>query len=105
MVYCWFPTKRQARFKKFNSDTFFRPSVTSAQCIFGTEKHPDSAILLIFNDDDYSQGYSQVIEDFRSLTKDDTFHHIDLIMVIEYLKMVMILDIIYTFSTYDIREI
>ena len=27
-----------------NNDTFYRPLVTSAQCIIGTEKCPDSAI-------------------------------------------------------------
>ena len=32
--------------------TFCRPPVTSAQCIIGTEKCPDSAILLNYNDDD-----------------------------------------------------
>ena len=30
-----------------NNDTFYRPSVTSAQCIIGTEKYPDSSTLLI----------------------------------------------------------
>ena len=39
-----------------NNDTFYRPLVTSAQCIIGTEKYPDSGILLNYNDDDYSQG-------------------------------------------------
>ena len=37
-----------------NNDTFYRPLVTSAQCIIGTEKYPDSSILLNYNDDDYS---------------------------------------------------
>ena len=35
------------------------------------QKHPDSAILLNYNDDDYSQGYSQIKEALRALTKDD----------------------------------
>ena len=39
-----------------NNDTFYRPLVTSAQCIIGTGKYPDSGILLNYNDDDYSQG-------------------------------------------------
>ena len=38
-----------------NNDTFCRPSVTSAQCIIGTEKYPDSGILLKYDDDDYNQ--------------------------------------------------
>ena len=37
----------------------------------GTEEYPDSAILLNYNDDDFSQGYSQSKEAFRALTKDD----------------------------------
>ena len=35
-----------------NNDTFYRPPVTSAQCIIGTETYPDSGILLNYNDDD-----------------------------------------------------
>ena len=57
--------------QNFNNDTFYRPPVTSAQCNIGTEKYPDSGILLNHNDDDYSQGYGQVREAFRALTKDD----------------------------------
>ena len=54
-----------------NNDTFYRPPVTSAQCIIGTEKYPDSGILLNYDDDDYNQGYGQIKEAFRVLTKDD----------------------------------
>ena len=43
-----------------NNDTFFKPQVTSAQCITGLEKYPDNSILLNYNDDDYSQGYGQI---------------------------------------------
>ena len=50
---------------------FYRPLVTSAQCIIGTEKYPDSAILLKCNDDDYSQGYGLIRQAFKDLTKDD----------------------------------
>ena len=53
-----------------NNDTFYRPSVTSAQCIIGTEKYPDSGILLNYDDDDYNQGYGEIKEAFRALTKD-----------------------------------
>ena len=52
-----------------NNDTFYRPLVTSAQCVIGTEKYPDSGILLNYNDDNYSQGYGQVKEAFKALTK------------------------------------
>ena len=54
-----------------SNDTFYRPLVTSAQYIIGTEKYPDNSILLIYNDDDYSQGYGQIKDAFRALTKDN----------------------------------
>ena len=57
--------------QNLKNDTFYRPPVTSAQCIIGTEKYPDNSILLNYNDDDYSQGYGQVKEAFKALTKDN----------------------------------
>ena len=57
--------------QNLNNDTFYRPLVTSAQCIVGTEKYPDSGILLNYNDDNYSQGYGQIKQAFKALTKDD----------------------------------
>ena len=45
--------------------------VTKPQCIIGNERHPDSAILLNYDDDDYSQAYGQMKEAFRALTKDN----------------------------------
>ena len=57
--------------QNLNNDTFYRPLVTSAQCIIGTEKYPDSGILLNYNDDDYSQGYGEIKEAFKDLTKDN----------------------------------
>ena len=47
--------------------------VTSAQCIIGTEKYPDSSIIINYDDDDddYSQDYGQIKEAFRALTKND----------------------------------
>ena len=45
--------------------------VTCAQCIIGTEKNPDSAIFLKYNDDDYSQEYGQIKKVFKALTKDN----------------------------------
>ena len=53
--------------------------VTSAQCIIGIEKYSDSAVLLNYNDHRYSQGYGQMKEAFRALTKDFIIH--------TYLKM------------------
>ena len=54
-----------------NNDTFYRPPVTSAQCNIGTEKYHDSGNLINYNDDDYSQGYGQIKEAFKALTKDN----------------------------------
>ena len=51
--------------QNLNNDTFYRPLVTSVQCIIGTEKYPDSGILLNYNDDNYSQGYGQIKEAFN----------------------------------------
>ena len=59
--------------QNLNNDTFYRPLVTSAQCIIGTEKYPDGGILLNHNDGDYSQGYGQIKEAFKALTKDNLF--------------------------------
>ena len=54
-----------------NNDTFCRLPVVSAQCVIGTEKYTDTGILLNYDDDDYSQGYHQIKEASRALTKDD----------------------------------
>ena len=32
--------------RSLNNDTFYRPPVTSAQCIIGTKKYPESGFLL-----------------------------------------------------------
>ena len=57
--------------QNLNNDTFCRLPVVSPQGIIGTEKYPDVGILLIYHDDDYSQGYDQIKEAFRALRKDD----------------------------------
>ena len=57
--------------QNLNNDTFCRLPVVSTQCIIGTEKYPDAGILLNYDNDDYSQGYHQIKEAFRALTKDD----------------------------------
>ena len=54
-------------------DTLCRLPGTSAQCFIGNQNIPDSAILLIYDDDDNSQGYGKIKEAFRALTKDDFF--------------------------------
>ena len=59
--------------QNLNNDTFYGLPVTSCQCVIGTEKNPDAGILLNYDDDDdYSQGYHQIKEAFRALTKDNT---------------------------------
>ena len=57
--------------QNLNNNTFVRLPVISAQVIIGTERYPDSGILLNYDDDDYSQGYGQTKEAFKALTKDD----------------------------------
>ena len=57
--------------QNLNNDSFCRLPVASAQCIIGTEKYPDAGILLNYDDDDYIQGYHQIIEAFKALKKDD----------------------------------
>ena len=71
MDYYWFPKKRRKDTQNMINDTFFRPPVTSTQCIIGTEKCPDPAILLNYDDDDYNQGYGHIKEAFKALTKDE----------------------------------
>ena len=56
--------------QNLNKDTFYRPSITNAQCIISTEKYPDS-VFLNYDDDDYSQGYGQNKQAFKALTKGD----------------------------------
>ena len=57
--------------QNLNNDTFVRLPVTSSQVAIGTQRYPDSGILLNYDDDDYSQGYGQIKEAFKALTKDD----------------------------------
>ena len=57
--------------QNLNNDTFVRLPVISAHVVIGTKRYPDTAILLNYNDDDYSQGYGQIKEAFKVLTKDD----------------------------------
>ena len=70
-VYLAFQQIDRQKNQNLNNDTFFRMPVSSAQCIIGTEKYPDSATLLNYDDDDYSQGYGGIKEAFKALTKDN----------------------------------
>ena len=66
-----FQQKDRQDSQNLNNDTFCRLPVVSAQCFIGTEKYPGVGILLNYIDDDYSEGYGQIKEAFRALTKDD----------------------------------
>ena len=57
--------------QNLNNDTFVRLPVISAHVVIGTERCPDSGILLNYDDDEYSQGYGLIKEAFKALTKDD----------------------------------
>ena len=57
--------------QNLNNETFSRLPIVSAQCIIGTEKHPDAGISLNYDDDDYDHAYGEIQEAFRALTKDD----------------------------------
>ena len=57
--------------QNLNNDTFVRLPITSAQVIIGTERYPDSGFLLNYDDDNYSQGYGELKEAFKSRTKKD----------------------------------
>ena len=70
-IFVGFQQNDRQRDQNLNNDTFIRLPVSSAQVVIGTERYPDSGILLNYDDDDYSQGYSQRKEAFRALTKDD----------------------------------
>ena len=70
-VYVVFQQMDRQNDQNLNNDTFVRLPVKSAQVVIGTERNPDTAILLNYNDDDYSQGYGQIKEAFKALTKDD----------------------------------
>ena len=58
--------------QNLNNDNFCWLPVISAQGFIGTEKQPDSTILLNYKNDNYSQGYGKIKEVFRALTGRDT---------------------------------
>ena len=69
-IFVTFKQSDRGHDQNLNNDTYVRLPVISAQIVIGTEKYPDVGILLIYNDDDYSQGYGQIKEAFKALTKD-----------------------------------
>ena len=66
-----FQQKDRQDCQNLNNDTFCRLPVVSAQFVIVTEKYPDAGILLNYDYDDYSQGYDQLTENFRTLTEGD----------------------------------
>ena len=80
--------------------TFCRLPITSAQCFTVPEKNPDASIFLNYDDDDdYNQGYGQIKEAFKSLTKMISFKHMCQIMISDLQMLdLMMLVIIFTLS-------
>ena len=70
-IYVGFQQNDRQNDQNLNNDTLVRLPIISAQVIIGTEKYPDSAILLNYNDDNCSQGYGKIKEAFKALTKDN----------------------------------
>ena len=68
-IYVGFQQNDRQHNQNLNNDTFCRLPIVSGQCIIGNKKYPDTGNLLNFDDDDYSQGYHQIKEAFRALTK------------------------------------
>ena len=64
-----FQQKERQDSENLANDSFYRHPVASCQCIIGTEKNTDNAILLNYNIDGYSQGYGQIKEVLKALTK------------------------------------
>ena len=70
-VYVAFQQSDRQHDQNLNNDLFARLPVISAQVAIGKERYPDTAILIKYDDDEYSQGYGQIKEALRALTKDD----------------------------------
>ena len=70
-IFVGFQQNHRQHDQNSNNDTFIRLPAISAQVAIGTERYPDSGILLNYDDDDYSKGYGQIKDDFKALTKDD----------------------------------
>ena len=71
-IFVFFQRNDRQHDESLINDTFCRMPITSAQFFIGNENYPDIGHLLNYDDnDDYAQGYDQVKEAFRALTKDD----------------------------------
>ena len=91
--------------QSLNNDTFVRLPVISAQVLIGTERYPDSGILLNYDDDDYSQGYGLIKEALKALTEDDILQLYISEDDFRSSNEGNNIGYIYTLSIYDIRKI
>ena len=69
-IFLVFQQNERQHDQNLNNYTFIRIPVKSAQVLIGTERYPDTGILLNYDDDNYSEGYGQIKETFRSPTQD-----------------------------------
>ena len=67
-----FQQRNRQDLENLRNDSFYRLPATRAQCSMGTEKNPNAGILLIYDNNEYSQGSSQIKEVFRTLAKYDS---------------------------------
>ena len=70
-IFVGFQQNDRQHVQNSNNNTFVRLPIISAQIVIGTERYPDSGILLNYDDDDSSQGYGLIKEASKVLTKDD----------------------------------
>ena len=89
--------------QKLNNDNSSRLPTVSAQCVIPIEKNPDGGIMLIYDDDDYSQSYAQIKEAFRVLTKYDILQPCISLDKIRF-SNIRVDDVGYTFYVVDISS-
>ena len=79
---------------------------TSAQNNIGTEKYPETGIIIILDVDEYFQGYSQNNEAFSASKKMMFSNHVYRMMILDLqlLGLLMLISF-YMFSIYDISKI
>ena len=100
-----FQQRDQQNSQNLNNDTFCRLPVTSCQCIIGTKIHPESCILLNYDDDYYFQAYGHYKEASRAITQVLFFNHIYLIMISDLQMLGLTFSvIIYMFLIKDISK-
>ena len=70
-IFIGFQQRDRQDSQNLNNDTSCRITVVSAQCVIGTDKIADTELIRNYDDDEHSQGYSQIKEVFRALTIDN----------------------------------